>query len=176
MQSSERETRIQRAALVCMPPLSFSVFLSFPEFSAAVWSSVPSPALLHHLPRSFIPRVILNMQCRWQRRRMGGRAAEFFLLRSSGSSCDTRSLTLCCRLAPQRRRKKDGYSCRGDAVEIYYKFRDTNFQRNAINIYGAGVRFCLAVTLLDVCCGSRSRISIPLLIRTAYRNPYKDII
>lgn len=36
MQSGERETRIQRVALVCMLPLSFSVFLSFQCFSTAV--------------------------------------------------------------------------------------------------------------------------------------------
>lgn len=44
MQSSERETRIQRAALVCMPPLSFAVFLSSQS------SLLQSDLLCHHQP------------------------------------------------------------------------------------------------------------------------------
>lgn len=44
MQSSERETRIQRATLVCMLPLSFSVFLSSQS------SLLQSDILCHHQP------------------------------------------------------------------------------------------------------------------------------
>lgn len=73
----------------------------FPKFSAAVWSSVPSAALLHHFPRFFIRCFILNMLCRWQQYHMGKRQPKSSLEKLRKPLRHTQ----CCWLALQKRRK-----------------------------------------------------------------------
>lgn len=174
MQSSERQTRIQRVALVCMLPLSFSAFLCSQS------SLMQSDLLCHHQPRniilqdSFIPSFILNMLCRWQRLRMGKRAAAIFFWRSSGSSCDTRSLNIALpSLAPQRSER--GMYTLAEGTRLTFTassqkqtqkakktFKET---QGRWNIYVAGVtgrmkvlsRSHTARCMFCLCCGSQYR-------------------
>lgn len=101
----------------------------FPKFSTAVWSSVPSLALLHNFPRFFILCFILNMLCRWQQYRIGKRQLKSSLEKLKKSLQHT---TL---LASSAKEEEDVSYCWWDMIKIYYKFWDTNTAGKADEIY-----------------------------------------
>lgn len=98
MERTRRETRIQRAALVCKPHLSSSAILHFPAFpNAPVWSFTIT-RLPPHLPRHYPPWIptscfIFCFPRRWRRRHMWNRRRESSFENSREGRWQTRTVS-----------------------------------------------------------------------------------
>lgn len=166
MERTRRETRIQRAALVCKPHLSSSAFPHFPAFpNAPVWSFTISllPLLSRRHYPPWIPTscFIFSIPRHWRRRHMWNRRRESFFDNSQEGRkqrrtvCDTSSWQLGLSREGRRRVLLLGV----DVDKICGLFCDTHTWGNSTfketlgwwNMEGAGVtgnkgfKFCCAV-------------------------------